>query len=41
PAMVVVAAKGSGARANAADAAAGNAAYAAAGDTGGQFDGKA
>lgn len=41
PAMVVVAAKGSGARANAADAAAGNAAYAAAGDTGGQYDGKA
>ena len=41
PAMVVVAAKGSGARAHAADAAAGNAAYAAAGDTGGQFDGKA
>ena len=41
PAMVVVAAKGSGARTHAADAAAGNAAYAAAGDTGGQFDGKA
>jgi molecular chaperone GrpE len=41
PAMVVVAAKGSGPRANPADAAAGNAAYVAAGDTGGQFDGKA
>lgn len=41
PAMVVVAARGSGSRTSAADAAAGNAAYAAADDTGGQFDGKA
>jgi molecular chaperone GrpE len=41
PAMVVVAARGSGPRINPADTAAGNAAYAAADDTGGQFDGKA
>ena len=38
PAMVVVAAKGSGARASAADAAAGTAAYAAVDDAGGKFD---
>ncbi len=41
PAMVVVAAKGSGTRTRPADAAAGSAAYVAPGGTGGQFDGRA